>query len=328
MDIKKKIDQVKEELQKFVSSLKNKLSKSKNNQEDEKTKPNIDPGDLSSKNVEDKQNESTNDEAKEDTKKKEKPKFTEQDLKRKKIIQIIVVLAIAVFLFAPDEEVIKEVQKSVENKIDEVVKNEGEKKLVNLPSEKPDEGSRGTPKKSEIREGDFKDDLNFEEKEKIVDVKIKDNSLPQSLNGNENIGTIRLPEEKKTVKQESVAKTKRIEKKVEKTVGKISKSGEDIIDFAKKIQKKAEEESKIKTIQKVNYLKVGRGLAYNCKEKFWACLNKEQYFNCRDNQERFDLQKKARECYPLEVYSSVEDCKIIQIHNINILKKTDFCKGL
>ena len=164
MDIKKKIDQAKDELQKFVSSLKNKFSKSKNDQEEEKTKPDIDSGNLSSENVEDEQNESANDKPKEDTKKKEKPKFTEQDLKRKKIIQIIVVLAIAVFLFAPDEEVIKEVQKSVENKIDEVVNNDGKSEVANSPAENLEEISDKVQKEDEIGEGEFEDDSKLQKK--------------------------------------------------------------------------------------------------------------------------------------------------------------------
>ena len=105
------------------------------------------------------------------------------------------------------------------------------------------------------------------------------------------------------------------------------KPKKSMLDIAKKIEKKAREESKRKEYKKVNYLRVGRGLAYNCKEKYWACLNKSEYFNCRDNKEHLELNKKPKECFPLEVYSSIRDCKIIQIHNINTLKKQIFARA-
>ena len=327
MDIKKKIDQVKQELQKFVEGLKSKFEKNKKSNEEEKTKPDIASDGSSNENVtNEEQNTTSENESNEDLKKKEKPKFTEQDLKRKKIIQVIVVLAIAVFLFAPDEEVIKEVQKSVESKIGEVVNKEGEDGTVSLPINESQEIPGENPQQDELSEKQLKDKQIIEEKEKTIEVSIDEE--PSSSRSDENIKLITPKKDKKGSLQRKVTKNQVAEQPSEKPMAEVGQGENDILDFAKKIQKKAEQESKIKTIQKVNYLKVGRGLAYNCKEKFWACLNKEQYFNCRDNQERFDLQKKARECYPLEVYSSVEDCKIIQIHNINILKKTDFCKGL
>ena len=97
---------------------------------------------------------------------------------------------------------------------------------------------------------------------------MEDNSLLENLDDNQNTKPVTLPKKNETVIKETVVKSKKIEKKIDRPVGEIRNNGEDIMDFAKKIQKKAEEESKIKTIQKVNYLKVGRGLAYNCKEKF------------------------------------------------------------
>ena len=53
-------------------------------------------------------------------KKKKKHNFTEQDLKEKKIIQFIVVIAIAIFLFAEDEEVVQQVQNAVKENVKKI----------------------------------------------------------------------------------------------------------------------------------------------------------------------------------------------------------------
>ena len=135
-----------------------------------------------------------------------------------------------------------------------------------------------------------------------------------------------LPEE---VEKEVVVEN-RPKEKPRKRIKKPQKKKEkknSLVDLAKEIEKKAEEESRRKVYKTVDYLKVGRGLAYNCQKNFWACLNKREYFNCKDNLEHLDLNNKKRECFPLEVYSSVRDCKIIQIHKINTIEQTDFCKG-
>ena len=43
---------------------------------------------------------------------------------------------------------------------------------------------------------------------------------------------------------------------------------------------------------KVDYKRLGRGLVYNCRSKFWACLNKKEYLNCRGNLKWSKLNKK------------------------------------
>ena len=96
---------------------------------------------------------------------------------------------------------------------------------------------------------------------------------------------------------------------------------EEIKDLGQEIKKEAEKNIYVK----VDYKRLGRGLVYNCRSKFWACLNKKEYLNCRGNLKWSKLNKKKRECVPSEVYASFEDCKIIQLDNVNQVKKTDFC---
>ncbi len=73
------------------------------------------------------------------------------------------------------------------------------------------------------------------------------------------------------------------------------------------------------------YNQLGRGLVYNCKGKHWACVNRENYFKCRDNEKWVGTNNKSKECKPVDVYASDTDCKLVQINNINIRKETSFC---
>jgi hypothetical protein len=73
------------------------------------------------------------------------------------------------------------------------------------------------------------------------------------------------------------------------------------------------------------YFSRGRGLVYNCKGGHWACVDKESYFQCRDNQKWQKKENKTIECHTINVYSGYKDCKIIQLHNIHTLVKTKFC---
>lgn len=69
----------------------------------------------------------------------------------------------------------------------------------------------------------------------------------------------------------------------------------------------------------------GRGLVYNCVGRHWACVERESYFQCRDNQLWAEQEGKAAECGVRDVYASTEDCRIVQIHYINTNEPTDFC---
>lgn len=73
------------------------------------------------------------------------------------------------------------------------------------------------------------------------------------------------------------------------------------------------------------YDQIGRGLVYNCGGKHWACVDKQAYFQCKDNYLHNSSEQKTTECYPAEVYATYDDCKTVQVHHINMVKEIDFC---
>lgn len=71
---------------------------------------------------------------------------------------------------------------------------------------------------------------------------------------------------------------------------------------------------------------LGRGLVYNCKEKFWACLNKLSYIQCNKNMKWNSTNNKPIECAVVNVYNSNDDCETVQRYNVSTGQPTPFCK--
>ncbi len=74
-----------------------------------------------------------------------------------------------------------------------------------------------------------------------------------------------------------------------------------------------------------SYDQMGRGLVYNCKEKHWACVDKIGYLACNKNMKWNKSNGKPSECVIQNVYSTDDDCAIIQKYNISTNKETKFC---
>lgn len=74
------------------------------------------------------------------------------------------------------------------------------------------------------------------------------------------------------------------------------------------------------------YDQLGRGLVYNCKEKFWACLDKNAYVACNKNMKWNKAHNKAAECAVQSVYNSDEDCNTVQKYNVSTNVPTTFCQ--
>lgn len=94
-----------------------------------------------------------------------------------------------------------------------------------------------------------------------------------------------------------------------------------------------EENAKTKSVVKddkiaelPDYDIIGRGLVYNCKEKYWACVNRKNYFQCKSNQTYNERNKNSYECHIVDVYATIKDCKTVQLYNINMVVNPDFCK--
>ena len=74
------------------------------------------------------------------------------------------------------------------------------------------------------------------------------------------------------------------------------------------------------------YDQLGRGLVYNCKDKYWACVEKASYVICNKNMKWNQSHNKPTECSVQNVYNSTEDCSAIQKFNVSTNKETGFCK--
>lgn len=74
------------------------------------------------------------------------------------------------------------------------------------------------------------------------------------------------------------------------------------------------------------YDQLGRGLVYNCKEKYWACIDKIAYVTCNKNMKWNQSHSKTSECVVQNVYNSDDDCSLVQKHNVSTSKATPFCQ--
>ena len=74
------------------------------------------------------------------------------------------------------------------------------------------------------------------------------------------------------------------------------------------------------------YDQLGRGLVYNCKDKYWACVEKSSYVVCNKNMKWNTAHNKPSECAVQNVYNSTEDCSVVQKFNVSTNKETTFCK--
>ena len=88
-------------------------------------------------------------------------------------------------------------------------------------------------------------------------------------------------------------------------------------------------EEEIKPAEEValpDYTIKGRGLVYNCSGKHWACIDKAGYLACREHMNWSKDKSKKPECVVKNVYTSEEDCAVIQLHYINTNEPAEFCK--
>jgi hypothetical protein len=76
----------------------------------------------------------------------------------------------------------------------------------------------------------------------------------------------------------------------------------------------------------INYEKLGPGLIYNCEGGHWACVDRDNYFNCRSAEQQVENSSAIPACAISDVYASVKDCQIMQIYNVNMAKLPDKCK--
>ena len=146
-------------------------------------------------------------------------------------------------------------------------------------------------KKKEIVE-EKKEEIEEEEKEEVVQAQVEQEK---------EVSLGEIDGDKEVVEEEDIFKkyAQKIESSDDLKV--VSSSSfqeqglfEEIKDLGQEIKKEAEKNIYVK----VDYKRLGRGLVYNCRSKFWACLNKKEYLNCRGNLKWSKLnQKKESVCH-------------------------------
>lgn len=75
------------------------------------------------------------------------------------------------------------------------------------------------------------------------------------------------------------------------------------------------------------YDQMGRGLVYNCKDKYWACVDRASYVTCNKNLKYNESVGKSKECVVQAIYATNDDCAKIQKYNVSVSQSTDFCKN-
>ena len=95
--------------------------------------------------------------------------------------------------------------------------------------------------------------------------------------------------------------------------------------IVEKVAVQAKKEEELVYVGPPEYDNLGRGLVYNCVGKHWACVDKISYLKCNKNKKWNKNNKKNMECVTNEIYATEDDCRKIQIHNINTVKETKFC---
>lgn len=116
------------------------------------------------------------------------------------------------------------------------------------------------------------------------------------------------------------------ESQVDKTIDSLI----DDVDGKEAIKKETRLEDKIVADDTYTpppaYDQLGRGLVYNCKEKYWSCLDKMAYVSCNKNMKWNKSHGKVAECVVQNVYNSDDDCAVVQKYNVSTSKATLFCQ--
>ncbi|MCB9061972.1 MAG: hypothetical protein H6622_10655 [Halobacteriovoraceae bacterium] len=228
------------------------------------------------------------------------------------LIRVIIGIAILVFIFfdvdngkkdnetvKTTKEVSKDSKKIKENKV------ENKENVVKDLKKKPDNEAKVKQNTQETKKND----------KEVSPPNVKnENKLPLNKEGY----TEKINEGEKilvpinTPSQETILKNEELAKKVKELE----------LRTKKKISEK--EMEKINTTP--DYLAQGRGLVYNCKEKFWACLNRSSYRRCQKNYNLKTKKNQKKECVPVEVYNTTDECEVMQTEKVSYANIPASCK--
>lgn len=291
--------------------------------------------------------ESSEDENEESSEKESVENDTEEDseeAKKKKqigmLFRVVIILglgyyALDEFVLSPQNqnETLPIVQTSPRKKINKYsekhkesseIKNMDQKPLSELQVSKADIGASTAPEVQEVTSAPIENiQVTPKEEEKALDVSNSE-SLNRPLNADSN-----PPAEE--IKVESAINSN-VPTQEEEISSKIDQVSSNVPDAPVKVNHK-EPSSMIEKIVETatetlppSYDNPGRGLVYNCKDKHWACLDKESFIICNKNMKWNKFKGSPAECVIRDVYASDDDCSKVQKYNVSTNQLTDFCQ--
>jgi hypothetical protein len=158
------------------------------------------------------------------------------------------------------------------------------------------------------------------EEDKIISSKVIDTNEKNPDPPIENINVLPKNEPVKVNIGESQKDEKQIDKNIDKMIESENASSKTTeVDLKDKIVVEDV------YVEPPSYEVIGRGLVYNCKDKFWVCIDKPSYVTCNKNMKYNKSHGKKAECVVQNVYNNSDDCSLVQKYNVNNLKSTDFC---
>ena len=214
-------------------------------------------------------------------------------------------------------------------------KTSEDSKMTNAPAESSPEVKKMEEQKTELKVEALPSVETFPTNTTIVkneEVKVVEEKMtPEVQAPIENINITAKETKEVTAPSITIMPTETKELPVEKenlNEKKIDKSLDALIDEENKVNK--QETTPVKKIQLEDkiveddvyvppapYDQLGRGLVYNCKEKYWACVDKAAYLICNKNMKWNKNHGKPAECAVQNVYNSEDDCNTIQKHNVS-----------
>lgn len=283
--------------------------------------------------------ENQNDSTVVDNNKSDKKELTEEDRERKKKVMIIVVLAMAFFLFGPeDEELEGENKTNTAKKVTRKSKKESPEirsnKEGNIIKDKSENNSvdstiSNTPPEIEAPNDEFV----------IPDEKVNTINLDPVVKAPEKLSDLTNYDNTLTkIKNDGSEKQNRAQNESSPFEGmpqvqdlnlndsNLPNSGESDLNPLGQLSEKLSADLNVEKKIEVNYDSLGRGLAYNCVDGYWVCLNKIEYLNCRDSLKWANKLGNNKECVPQDVFAAIKDCQIMQVHNVNTNAPANFCK--
>jgi hypothetical protein len=131
-----------------------------------------------------------------------------------------------------------------------------------------------------------------------------------------------------TSKMGEVKSSEQVDKSIDSLIDSVDEKDKTADEGSTKKETKLEDKIVADDIytEPPTYDQLGRGLVYNCKEKYWACIDKSSYVKCNKNMKWNKSHGKPAECSVLSVYNSDDDCGVVQKYNISTSKPTPFCQ--